>query len=128
MRPDHIVGVITDRGRDEGKIEFNPKNLPPGLNVVHHLDVDAFTKALHAALKDQVAGYSMRLRQHGQTIETLEWEWAKTPADGGEGWNPDRQMHVASVSKLMTAIGTTRLLHEKIISPDAKIIDYLPTY
>src|SRR5215472_2123106 len=128
IRPQQIEGVLTDRGRDEGKTEFVPRNLPPGVILTHHLDVDAFTKALHAALKDEVAGYSMRLRQHGQTIETLEWQWARTPQDGSEGWNPDRLMHVASVSKLMTAIGTTRLLAEKGVSPDAKIIDYLPTY
>jgi len=128
MRPQHIIGVISDHGRDEGKIEFVPRRPIVGPLTGHHLDVDAFTKALHAALKDQVAGYAMRLRQHGQTIETLEWQWAQTPPDGNEGWNPDRLMHVASVSKLITAMATTRLLNEKKISYDAKIIDYLPTY
>jgi hypothetical protein len=28
----------------------------------------------------------MRLRRHGTTIYTLQWEWAKRPVDGGEGW------------------------------------------
>ncbi|HLQ50352.1 MAG TPA: serine hydrolase domain-containing protein [Terriglobales bacterium] len=128
MRPQHIVGVISDHGREEGKLEFVPKKGIFGPRVAHHLDVDAFTKALHAALKDQVAGYAMRLRQHGQTIETLEWQWAQTPQDGSEGWNPDRLMHVASVSKLITAMAMTKLLNEKNISYDAKIINYLPTY
>ena len=129
MRPQHIIGVISDHGRDEGKIEFVPRRpIVGGLRVGHHLDVDAFGKALHAALKDEVAGYAMRLRQHGHTIWTLEWQWAETPPDGGEGWNPDQQMHVASVSKLITAIAMTKLLNEKNISYDAKIIDYLPAY
>src|SRR5260370_14643034 len=94
MRPQHIIGVISDHGRDEGKIEFVPRRpIVGGLRVGHHLDVDAFGKALHAALKDEVAGYAMRLRQHGHTIWTLEWQWAETPPDGGHGWNPDQQMH-----------------------------------
>ncbi len=128
MRPQHIIGVVSDRGRDEGKIEFVPSRPIVGPLAAHHLDVDAFTKALHAALKDEVAGYTMRLRQHGHTIETLEWQWAETPPDGSEGWNPNRLMHVASVSKLITAMAMTKLLNEKKISYDAKIIDYLPTY
>jgi CubicO group peptidase (beta-lactamase class C family) len=128
MRPPHIVGVVSDQGRDEGKIEFVPSRPIPHPRVGHHLDVDAFGKALHAALKDEVAGYAMRLRQHGHTIWTEEWQWAETPSDGSEGWNPNRLMHVASVSKLITAMAMTKLLNEKKISYDAKIIDYLPTY
>jgi CubicO group peptidase (beta-lactamase class C family) len=128
MRPPHIIGVVSDRGREEGKIEFLPSIPLAFPHAEHHLDVDAFTKAVHAALKDQVAGYSMRLRQHGHTIETLEWQWAQEPADGSEGWNPERIMHVASVSKLITAMAMTKLLNEKKIAYDAKIIDYLPTY
>ena len=37
-------------------------------------------------------------------------------------------MHVASVSKLITAIATTRLLHEKNLGANTKIVDYLPSY
>ena len=59
----------------------------------YHLDVDGFGKALHIALKDSVVGYVMRLRQNGTTIYTLEWNWAKTPTDGGEGVEIDRPPH-----------------------------------
>ena len=37
-------------------------------------------------------------------------------------------MHVASVSKLMTAMAMTVLLRDNKISPDAQIINYLPDY
>jgi len=37
-------------------------------------------------------------------------------------------MHVASVSKLMTAMAMMVLFRDKNISPDAQIIDYLPDY
>ena len=85
MRPQHIIGVISDHGRDEGKIEFLPRRPIVGPLTGHHLDVDAFTKALHAALKDQVAGYAMRLRQHGpRQIALLDHrhEIGPVPADG----------------------------------------------
>ncbi|MCZ6603959.1 MAG: serine hydrolase [Alphaproteobacteria bacterium] len=93
-----------------------------------HLDVNAFGPALHNALKDVVTGYVMRLIRNGTTIYTLQWNWSQTPADGSQGWNPNRNMHIASVSKLMTAIGMTRLLDEKNISYDTKIIGFLPAY
>ena len=67
------------------------------------------------------------------TIATLEWNWAKTPVDGGLGFNLSRQMHVASVSKLMTGIGITRMINllSGLAMPagfDAKIVDFLPDY
>lgn len=93
-----------------------------------YLDVAAFGQAFHAAIKDDVAGYALRIGKNGQTIYTLQWNWAQTPADSSLGWNPQRRMHIASVSKLMTGIAMTRLLHEKGISYDAKIINYLPAY
>jgi len=121
IRPQHIVGVFSDLGRHQGKLQFTPSTPITYGPKEPHLDVNAF--ALHRALKDQVAGYVMRLRKNGQTIYTLEWNWAKTPQDGGVGWTPQRQMHVASVSKLITAIAVTRLLNEKNISYDAKMIE-----
>lgn len=92
------------------------------------LNVNAFGQDLHNALKASVAGYMMRLRKNGTTIYTLQWNWAQTPADGGFGWNPNRRMHVASVSKLMTGIAMTKLLDSKGISYDAKILGYLPAH
>src|SRR5215472_2686399 len=109
MRPQHIIDVTASMGLLEGQPEPVIK-FPKGL--VQHLDVDAFGKALHAALKDSVVGYVMRLRQHGNTIYTLEWNWAKRPPDGGEGWTPDIRMHVASCSKLITGIAMTKLLND----------------
>ncbi len=92
------------------------------------LDVNAFGEAFHAAIKDNVAGYALRIGKNGQTIYTLQWNWAQTPSDSSLGWSPGRRMHIASVSKLMTAIAMVDLLEQKNISYDAKIINYLPTY
>ncbi|NOX81676.1 MAG: beta-lactamase family protein [Alphaproteobacteria bacterium] len=92
------------------------------------LDVNAFGEAFHAAVKDNVAGYALRIGKNGQTIYTLQWNWAQTPTDASLGWNPGRRMHIASVSKLITAIAMVDLLQAKNISYDAKIINYLPTH
>lgn len=109
----------------------NPGVVGPGQVAVPtgpQLDVLAFCGALHNALKDNANGYVMRLAQNGQPIATLQWNWARRPGDGSLGWNPNRRMHVASVSKLITAIAAVNLLHDKGISWDASIGQYLPTY
>src|SRR4029079_2381723 len=95
--------------------------------------VPAFGAAVHTALKDSVAGYAMQLRRHGKPIYTLQWQWARQVfdpsfVDPGVAWGTDVRMHVASCSKLVTAIAMTRLLRERGISPDALIAPYLPSY
>jgi len=128
IRPNNVIGVVSDEGRGV----VTALKISPALQIARpsppHLDVEGFGNALHAALKDQTVGYVMQLRKNGQTIYTLQWNWAKTPADGSVGWTPDRQMHIASVSKLITAMAMTKLLDAKSISYDAKIIGYLPTF
>lgn len=83
---------------------------------------------MHTILKDKVTGYILQVRQNGNLIYNLIWNWSKTPVDGNKGWNEDTRMHVASVSKYLTAVGLVKLLDRKGISYDAKIIGYLPTY
>ena len=92
------------------------------------LDVTAFSAAIHATLKDSVAGYIMQVRQNGNVIFNNVWQWAQTPADLNKGWTEATRMHVASVSKFLTAVGLVKLLNSKGISYDDKIINYLPTY
>jgi hypothetical protein len=127
MRPQNVIGVFSDRGPLEGNPFLARRPIIDDLRP-HHLDVGAFATALHNGLKDKVAGYSAQLRQNGRAIFTQDWQWAKRPQDGNESWTPDVQLHVASVSKLVTAMAMTLLLSEKNISPDAQIIDYLPDY
>ena len=125
IRPAHVEGIHSSKGLEEGITDFKLK-FPAG--PAYHFDVNAFGQQLHAALKSQVAGYVMRLRQHGNTIYTLQWNWAKGPSDGSEGWNPDVRMHIASVSKLITAMAMTRVLNDKKMSYDTPIINWLPHY
>jgi CubicO group peptidase (beta-lactamase class C family) len=105
----------------------SPISLPKPQHVPT-FDGGGFCTALHNDLKSSVAGYAMRMKQHGSVIYTLQWNWAKEPQDGGEGWTPDVRMHVASCSKLVTAIAMTKLLDERQLTFGTKIAPYLPTY
>jgi len=100
----------------------------PKFQVKPKLDSAKFAEDLHDALKDKVRGYSMQLRRNGTPEITLIWEWAKSPQQGAKGWDLDTRMHVASVSKLMTAIVMTDLLDQKGLSVDTKIGPYIPAY
>ena len=131
MRPAHVRAYgVSNRGRldlpDSAERHVFPR--PPTPVVRYVLDVDGFVQALESALNNEVAGYSMRLNDYGETIRTLDYYWAKEPNNGGEGWTPDVRMHVASLSKQMTAIAMTRTLDGAGIPYDTKVIDYLPAY
>jgi CubicO group peptidase (beta-lactamase class C family) len=104
----------------------------PGANLaappMPYLDVDGFGQDLHAALSNSTNGYVMRMIRGGQTIYTLQWDWAQRPQNGGTGWNPDRRMHIASVSKFITAMALVDLLDREGISVNSPIAPWLPDY
>jgi CubicO group peptidase (beta-lactamase class C family) len=98
------------------------------LGLYYHLDVNGFADDLGSALQTNVSGYVMRLRQHGRTIGTRQWNWAKTPSDGSESWTPQISMHIASCSKLITAMALIKALDDHQIEDVTPIIDFLPSY
>jgi CubicO group peptidase (beta-lactamase class C family) len=125
MRPDHLQGAASDRGREDGPVRRFP--WPPG-PVLYRFDITGFIRELVEQLTGNVAGYSIRLAESGTTIALIDQNWAKEPQDGSEWWTPDTRMHVASLSKIVTAMAMTRLLDETGISPSTPIIAYLPAY
>ncbi|WP_263382284.1 serine hydrolase domain-containing protein [Granulicella arctica] len=122
--PSNILNITTE------KIDLKqpPAHAIPHGPQVAHLNGAGFCNTLHAALKNSVTGYVMQLQQHGSVIYTLEWNWAQTPSDVATGWNPQVPMHVASLSKMITAISMTKVLDAHNISYDASIAPYLPHY
>jgi hypothetical protein len=133
IRQPSYGGVSSDRRIEEiGQPSYCDPVTPPG--VPYSLEVGDFEIALDNALQSVVAGYVAQLRQSGHIMFTKVWQFAKRPLhdrppqDGRERWTPDVQMHVASVSKLMTTMAMVVLLRDHNISPDAHIIDYLPDY
>ena len=126
MQPPHTRGVTSSRGLEEGTTRFAPRET--ALGVTLSFNTDGFVAALSVALANNTAGYVMQLRQHGQPIGSAQVGWAKEPADGSESWAQSVRMHIASCSKLVTAIAMTRTLAAHNLPPSTKIIDYLPAY
>ena len=126
MQPSNTHGVISSRGLEEGTTKFAPREKPAGVTL--SFNTDGFVAALNAALANSTTGYVMQLRQHGQPIASTQVGWAKEPSDGSESWAQAVRMHIASCSKLITAIAMTRTLAAHNLPPSTKIIDYLPTY
>ncbi len=125
MWPDHLLGVTSDRGREGVPLR---RFFWPPVPVLYRFDANGFIRALEEQLTGNVAGYSIRLTENGSTIALVDQNWAKEPQDGSENWTPDTRMHVASLSKIVTAIAMTRLLDQAGIPPSTPIIDYLPRY
>jgi CubicO group peptidase (beta-lactamase class C family) len=126
MRPPHTRGVVSSRGLEEGTTKFPLRKLPAGVALA--FNTDGFVSTLNAALAGSTAGYVMQLRQRGQPIASAQVGWAKRPSDGAESWARTVRMHIASCSKLITAIAMARTLAAHNLPPSTKIIDYLPTY
>ena len=125
MEPDHTRGVVSSRGLEEGT-KLQPRIRPAGMAL--SFNTDGFVTALNAALAVNTAGYVMQLRQHGQPIASAEFGWAHDPADGSESWAQTVRMHIASCSKLITAIAMTRTLAAHNLAASTKIINFLPDY
>jgi CubicO group peptidase (beta-lactamase class C family) len=131
FRPPHIASANTKDERlartAPAAIQLRRAALKVG-PVKPKLNVSKMGEDMHAALKDSVRGYAFQVRKGGQPIYTLIWDTARSANQGGKGWTLDTRMHVASVSKLMTAIGAVKMLDERNLSFDTNIGPYLPTY
>jgi beta-lactamase family protein len=134
MRPGHLLGVSSDRGPEGVPVEHvalpspAPAPVPGPAPGVYGLDAAGFIQELEGLLTGNVAGFSIRLTENGSTIGLAGQNWAKEPQDGSEAWTPDTRMHVASLSKIVTAAAMTRLLGAAGISPFTPVIGYLPAY
>jgi hypothetical protein len=126
MRPDHLLAVSSHQGREDVPVQHAYQ---PPRPVFYAFDGPGFIQELERLLTGNVAGYSIRLTENGATtIGLADQNWAKWPQDGSQAWTPDTRMHVASLSKIVTAIAMTRLLGETGISTGTPIIEYLPRY
>jgi len=98
-------------------------------NVGPALQLRDFLTELVAGLQSQSAvGYSIEVRQRGNRIATAVGGHARRPGDGSIYWRSDTRMHVASVSKLITAIAMVRALDTHGIDVGTPIAPYLPAY
>ncbi len=130
IAPAHVRGVRIEEV-DPAKerrmdLKITAPTLAPG--ALAHSNIGAFGTAIHTALQSSVVGYCFQVRKNGTKVYELIWNWSRTPVDGNLGWTENRRMHIASVSKLLTAVGMVKALDSQGISHDAKISGYLPSY
>jgi CubicO group peptidase (beta-lactamase class C family) len=125
LRPDHIVLART--GIERHELPFRDLK-PARTSPFYRLNTEKLGQALHALLSPCLVGYSLRLRRYGRVVLAEQWNWARTPVDGGVFWTPDVPLHLASVSKVITAMAMTKLLHDRGISLNAGIASWLPDY
>jgi CubicO group peptidase (beta-lactamase class C family) len=128
LEPAHVRGIQMEEVDPSRERLYKVTVLPKVFKTTPQVDLEAFGKAMHAILKDNVTGYILQVRKNGNLNLNLIWNWAQTPADASKGWNEDTRMHVASVSKWLTAVGMVKTLDEAGISYDTKISGYLPSY
>ena len=131
LRPSHAGVVHCDRGVPDAaqQITLRPREArldPDAMRGAPALDVDAFARDLHDALAPRAGGYSMQVRRDGRTVADQQFQWARTPVDGGRPWTSDTRMHVASISKLMTAIAIVHVCWTRGFDLDAPIAPALP--
>lgn len=132
IKPDNIRDIVLDidlhlagDGSDDPAIT----RPPPGW--FYHLNIPKLTDDLINLLSPCLSGYSMQMRRYGQVVINVQKGVSKMPGDAGVtgiDWTRHTPMHVASVSKLITAMALTKLLLYRNISPDAHIGPYLPKY
>ena len=99
-----------------------------GLVWPHRLNVEKFRSKVEPWLQTGVIGCALQLRKGGVPVLTIEHGQSRNTADGARAWTVGTQMHVASVSKLVTAIALTRCLDLHGIPYSARIEPWLPTF
>jgi CubicO group peptidase (beta-lactamase class C family) len=92
-------------------------------------DVGLFEQNIIDAVDDQTVGYAFSITFNGQTYNGGHaGGLARTAYDMPvTSQSPDKDMHVASVSKTLTTIVALHLLDELGLTPDEKVAPYLPS-
>ncbi len=128
IRPKHVVGVQMDTGVPARARRIDLVAKTRKISLKPRLNIDAFGPALHGKLSPYVNGYAWQIRRKGTPMHTGLWGWARSPANGSRGWTLDTRMHIASVSKLMTAMAMAHKLRGANRDVTERIRHYLPDY
>ena len=111
-----------------------------GAAVGHHADalgfaartvvfsLDRFEQNLRQVFDANSTGWAYAIASGGQLARSGAAGWARTAADPlARAQSPNRKMHVASVSKTLSAIAIQRLLAARLLTPDDHIAPWLPS-
>ncbi|GAB3591638.1 hypothetical protein GCM10027446_10210 [Angustibacter peucedani] len=130
MSPPHVSQVVPTLGLEGVSLLRRPQ-VP--LATPYFLDVPAFERSLHDLLDSSVAGCAFELRRNGSTLFTGQVQDARAADDPTSGttvvpWTTTVRMHVASCSKLVTAVALTKALADHPLSADDPVAPWLPAY
>lgn len=128
FRPDHVAEAALHLDLHNAADGLDDDFPPPPSGLLHRLNVEKLGRDLHALLSACLVGYSLQLRRYGRPMLDQQWNWAQIPMDDYVPWTSSVKMHVASVSKLITAMALTKLLQDHGISPDSPMAAWLPPY
>ncbi len=96
-------------------------------DVIAGFSSDKFAAQLKNELNGKTMGYGFAIYQDGSKVMEYSNGLKRVVKDGGElDFDNTSRLHIASMSKTLTAIATTQLLKKDGIEPDTKIKDYLP--
>jgi hypothetical protein len=93
-------------------------------------DVELFESNVIAEMSGEAVGWALSITFDGQTYNGGHAEGeARTAAESGPvvAQSPNKDMHVASVSKTLTTIVTLRVLQDLGLTPDEEVAPYLPS-
>lgn len=92
-------------------------------------DIALFEENIADILAGETVGHAFSITYQGLLYQAGESAgWARTAADApATAQSPSKAMHVASVSKMLTAILVLRLLDEQGLTPDTLVAPYLPS-
>lgn len=132
FRPDYLKdAALIVNLHEAGDGDDESISPTPFSGLFYRLNYEKLSRDLHNLLSGCTIGYSMQLRRYGRILFDEQSGVSKMPGDSslmGVHWTSSTPMHVASVSKLITAIALTKLLYSRNISPDSHIIPWLPKY
>jgi CubicO group peptidase (beta-lactamase class C family) len=124
--PAHLADVdMVDSDEPAVVFKAKPKRT---LKLKPKLDTDKFVNSLNEYLTTLTVGHAIQLNQNGTPIYFAGVGWAQTKTNLGKRWTADTKMHVASVSKLLTAMGLLKALGTHGWDPNTRIARFLPAY
>jgi CubicO group peptidase (beta-lactamase class C family) len=90
-------------------------------------DIDRFESRLRSVFDPQSVGWAYAIARNGLLQRSGSWGLARTAANPPATLQSEnKRMHVASISKTLTAIVTLRLLADRGLTADATIGPWLP--
>jgi len=96
------------------------------------LDLKSFGEQLTRTYADSAVGWAFTLSKNGKLVHEQAGGYKITPADqrngNGAPYLPSTRIHVASLSKTITALAIGKLVEQRKLTWDDRVKSFLPSY